>query len=203
VVLRYAITDRAQFPGTDVYRLKTLVHQVQGWASNDINFVQIREKDLAAGELADLARRVIAAARASGDGTKILVNSRADVAAAVSADGVHLTSSPGELTVSQVRQVYAGVGLPAPLISRSCHTLADVGLAVDDGVDAILFGPVFGKVQDGLVVVPWVGLEVLRNACELASGSVFALGGLTEENAADCVAAGAVGIAGIRLFASV
>jgi thiamine-phosphate pyrophosphorylase len=89
------------------------------------------------------------------------------------------------------------------VISRSCHTLADVGLAVDDGVDAILFGPVFGKVQDGVVVVPWVGLDMLRNACELAPGSVFALGGLTAENAADCVAAGAVGIAGIRLFASV
>ena len=53
----------------------------------------------------------------AGTGTRLLLNGRADVAAAVGADGVHLTSSPDELTPSQVRAVYVAAQRPPPLVT--------------------------------------------------------------------------------------
>jgi thiamine-phosphate pyrophosphorylase len=48
--------------------------------------------------------------------------------------------------------------------------------------------------------VEGVGMETLREACAIAPGRVLALGGVDAENAAECVKAGAAGVAGIRLF---
>ena len=68
-------------------------------------------------------------------------------------------------------------------------------------MDAALFSPVFGKTLNGLEVVSGVGLDRLREACAVAGHlPVFALGGVTVANASSCIAAGARGIAGIRMF---
>lgn len=200
-MLRYAITDRRLYRGNEEDRQDALVHTAGRWAAAGINFVQIREKDLPGGVLTELSRRVIAAVRAAGSGTKVLVNSRADIAVAVAADGVHLTSAPGELTVSQVRHLYEAAGLASPVVTVSCHSLDEVRRTSEQGPQAILFGPVFEKSVDGAMVVPGVGLERLRAACEAAGViKVFALGGVTEQNAGECMASGAAGVAAIRLF---
>jgi thiamine-phosphate pyrophosphorylase len=69
-------------------------------------------------------------------------------------------------------------------------------MAVVQRVDLILFSPVFEKLSH-----PTHGIPGLRRACAAAQGiPVFALGGVTAANAAECVAAGATGIAAIRLF---
>jgi thiamine-phosphate pyrophosphorylase len=79
--------------------------------------------------------------------------------------------------------------------------LEEVARAAGFQAEAILFGPVFGKVVDGVEVVPGVGLEGLRAACGVAAGvPVFGLGGVTWDRATECAAAGAAGVAGIRLF---
>jgi thiamine-phosphate pyrophosphorylase len=107
------------------------------------------------------------------------------------------------LTPRQVRELYAAAGRGLPVVSVSCHRLEEVWRATELGVDAILFGPVFGKSVDGHEVMAGVGLEVLADACRKAGGTkVFALGGVTWERAAECVAKGAAGVAGIRLFQS-
>jgi thiamine-phosphate pyrophosphorylase len=201
-MLRYAITDRKLFDANEEQRQDALVLAARRWAASGVNFVQIREKDLAAGALADLSRRVMAVVRATAGTTKVLVNSRADVAAAVGADGAHLTSAPGELTVSQVRRVYEEAGMASPVVTVSCHSLEEVRrVATQQQPEAILFGPVFEKSVDGAVVVQGVGLERLRAACDAAGPvRVFALGGVTERNAVDCTAAGAAGVAAIRMF---
>jgi thiamine-phosphate pyrophosphorylase len=125
------------------------------------------------------------------------VNSRLDIAMAARADGVHLTSAPGALKAEQVRELF-----PEAVVSISCHSVEEVSRIAGCGIDLILFGPVFGKVVDGAQVVAGVGLEVLRAACDIADGlPVLALGGITGERAAECVVAGAGGVAGIRLFA--
>jgi thiamine-phosphate pyrophosphorylase len=85
-MLRYAITDRRSY-GDD--STDELLRDAARWAAAGIDFIQIREKHLAAGELAELTRRVLAAARGAGGATRVLVNSRPDVAAATGADGVH------------------------------------------------------------------------------------------------------------------
>lgn len=222
-VRRYAITSRALFPGpsqpadesrvphpSQPYReewdpqhseqLSALLHQTALWAADGIDYIQLREKDLPAATLADLARRILEALRDTE--TRLLINSRADIAVATSAHGVHLTSSPGQLTPAQVRELYAAAHLPPPILSISCHTLAEVE-QVRQHADLILFAPVFQKSVAGEIVTPGQGLEALRAASLAAAPTpVYALGGVTPENAPACLAAGATGIAGIRLFHS-
>jgi thiamine-phosphate pyrophosphorylase len=124
-----------------------------------------------------------------------MVAGRPQVALAAAADGVHVGSDYG--MVSEARRVFL-----ESRVSVSCHSLADVKAARTAAVDVCLFGPVFGKTVDAAEVVPGLGLEALREACVIAGKDlpVFALGGVTEENAALCVEAGASGVAGIRMF---
>ena len=195
-MLRYAITS-----GTDAGLCEATIVQARRWSVEGIAYVQLREKELEAGDLVRVARAMVEVFAERGDGTKLLVNGRADVAVAARAAGGHLTSRPWELTTEQVRRVFAGAGRAAAVVSASCHSLEEVRRAVDHGVDLILFGPVFEKRVEGTVVVAGVGLEALREACEVAGGTpVLALGGVTEGSAAVCAEAGAAGVAGIRLF---
>jgi thiamine-phosphate pyrophosphorylase len=200
-MLRYAITDRALYPGGERERQAALVRQAARWAVDGIDRIQLREKDLSASDIAALACGILKAIAAVSSATKLLINSRADIALATGAHGVHLTSVPGELTPTQVRTLYARVNLPAPIITISCHALDEVQRAREDRVDGILFGPVFEKVIAGQTIIPGQGLEQLRAACTSASPvPVYALGGVTLANSHACVDAGAAGIAGIRLF---
>lgn len=201
-VLNYAISDRTLFHHPDDYRRNALIHQSGLWAAQGIDFIQLREKDLEAGQLADLTRAMLVAVRTvAGTGTRLLVNSRADVAVAAGADGVHLTAAAGELTPDQVRAVFAAAGRPIPVVSVACHTVSDVMQACRGGADLMLFGPVYGKVVGGIEVMAGVGVGSLRAACVAADGvRLLALGGVTRENASECMAAGAAGVAGIRLF---
>jgi thiamine-phosphate pyrophosphorylase len=200
-MLRYAITSRALFSGDDAHRQTALLAQCALWAAEGIDFIQLREKDLPAAGLASLARRILTLLADTRSTTKLLINSRPDVALVTAAHGVHLTAAPGELTPSLVRQLYAEAGISSPILSVSTHTIAEVIQARNDLVDAILFAPVFEKSIAGQIVTPGQGLDPLRAACIAAAPvPVYALGGITPENASSCIAAGAAGIAAIRLF---
>jgi thiamine-phosphate pyrophosphorylase len=195
-MLRYAITDRTRLSGDEA-----LLNQAARLAALNVDYLQLREKDLPAAALATLARAILTTLKDSP--TKLLINSRADIAIAARADGVHLTSAPGELTPTQVRALYAHAHLPAPTVSLSCHTLEEVTRTANSPPEArpdlILFGPVFEKV--GSDTTTCTGLELLRASCLAAAPiPVLALGGVTAENTPACLAAGAAGIAAIRLF---
>jgi len=196
--MRCAITSGTARTSRDVGALATLA---QEWASIGIDLVQLREPLLPAGLLYEAAREMLAAIAAQGAATKLLINSRADVAVAAGAHGVHLTSRPGELTAQQVRELYVAAGLAGPNVGVSCHTLEEVTRAKEQGSDFVLFGPVFEKRVRGQLVHEGVGLDLLREVCIAADAlPVLALGGITSGNAPQCFAAGASGIAGIRLF---
>ena len=200
-MLRYAITNRALYSGDGPQQQTALLRQTSRWAADGIDFIQLREKDLPAATLADLARAVLGAIAQTTGPTKLLINSRPDIAIATGAHGVHLTATAGERTAIQIRELYADASLPVPFITVSCHSVEEVRRARDNRADAILFAPVFEKTIAGHEVVPGQGLDKLRDACSVASPvPVYALGGVTLENAASCLEAGAVGIAGIRLF---
>ncbi len=176
------------------------MEHVLRWAHEGVHTVQLREKQMDAGELVKLAVAMLEVLRAHGK-TKLLVNGRPDIAVAAGADGVHLTASEGELTPGQVLEVFRLAGAGEPVISASCHTLEEVRRAVGDGVDLILFGPVFEKRVDGEMVGHGVGLGRLQEASKAAHGTpVLALGGVTWPRAELCIEAGAAGVAGIRLF---
>jgi len=208
-MLRYAITDRARFTAEsgqdEPARQAALIAQAARLAAEDIDFLQLRERDLSAAALASLARNLLATLRAHNPAPRLLINSRADIAIATCADGVHLTSSPNELTPAQIRTLYAAACLPEPVISLACHTLAEVARAASSAPNErptlILFGPVFEKVVAEKVVAAGTGLDLLRAACVAAAPiPVLALGGITPANTDSCLGAGATGIAAIRLF---
>jgi len=217
-MLRYAITDRARILGDEATRHAALLKQAASLASHGAEFLQLREKDLEAAALATLARDLLVTLRAHSPSVekipKLLINSRADIALATRAPGVHLTSTPGALACAQIRRLYAASNLPAPIISLSCHNLAEVTRAAADPANTptlILFGPVLEKVvfekvissqdQANLHLAAGTGLDLLRTACLTAAPiPVLALGGITAENTPACLAAGAAGIAAIRLF---
>jgi thiamine-phosphate pyrophosphorylase len=213
-MLRYAITDRVRLYQGESDHEAALLQQAERLAAAHVDFLQLREKDLAAGVLADLARKLLETLRSHTPTPRLLINSRADVAVAAQADGVHITSEPGSLTPADVRRVYASAGLPEPIVSVSCHSLAEVAHARDSGASLILFGPVFEKVVSAkrapsaaepqsidALVSEGIGLNLLHIACSAAAPTpVLALGGITPENTAACLAAGAAGIAAIRLY---
>ena len=200
-MLRYTLTSRALFPGNEQEKQAALLDQTARWVSSGVDFIQLREKDLPAAALCALASMMLKIINLAAIPAKLLINSRPDVAIAAGADGVHLTAAPGELTPAQVRDLYAAAGLPAPVITISCHTIAEVTRARDHRVDAILFAPVFEKPLPGQPALPGQGLDRLRSACLAAAPTpVCALGGITLENAPACLQAGAAGFAGIRLF---
>jgi thiamine-phosphate pyrophosphorylase len=200
-MLRYVITSRALYPVDENQRQAALVRGASRWAGDGINFVQLREKDLPAADIAALGREILQAIARMTSSTKLLINSRADIAIATGAHGVHLTSDRDELTPIQIRRLYASANLTPPIVTISCHTLDDVQRAREDRADAILFAPVFEKSLPGGGILQGQGLERLHAACVAATPvPVYALGGVTLENAPACMAAGAAGIAGIRLF---
>lgn len=161
-----------------------------------VDYVQLREKDLSSRDLETLAREAMERIAASGGKTRLLINSRTDVGLVVRADGVHLRSrdvSPGE-----VKRIWsAAQPVAEPIVAVSCHAEVEVAAAEKSGADFVVFGPIFGK-KDAPETAA-AGLNLLRIVCRNEI-PVFALGGVTSENAAACADAGAEGVAGIRLF---
>jgi thiamine-phosphate pyrophosphorylase len=160
----------------------------------------------------------------------VIVNDRLDVAIAERADGVHLGENGlpvNEAKVflesreaKQVAQALLSIptvegsvtplptpGLPvtaqpAPenfLLGVSCHSLEGVESAARDGASYVFFGPVFATPSKARMGEPQ-GIAHLAEVCRSVSIPVLAIGGITLENAAACVKAGAAGIAAIRLF---
>ncbi len=198
------ITDRKQFSEDEATRRRLLLQKIADAARCGVDFIQLREKDLSARELEALAREAVGIVQKNVGaenrklGTRLLINSRTDIAIAVGADGVHLRSD--DLSPSHVRAIWAepGTGTRARVtVSVSCHSAEDVRRAAADGADFALFGPVFEK--QGAAQIGPAGLDNLRHACK-EKIPVLALGGVTVENAQSCLDAGAAGISGIRLF---
>jgi thiamine-phosphate pyrophosphorylase len=190
------ITDRSQFAGDESARRRDLLQKITEAARCGVDFIQLREKDLTTRELELLAREAIRAVRENSPSTtKLLINSRIDVALAVGANGVHLRSD--DIAPSDVRNIFGQQHDDTFLtIGASCHTLEEVRRAVDQS-DFVVYGPVFQK--ETVLGSSAVGLEGLRQACQ-EKIPVLALGGITLENAGACLQTGAAGIAGIRLF---
>lgn len=191
----YAITSGATSANTtpDDNEFSVILRLVEAAVAKRLSAVQIREKNLSARVLYELTTRAVTITR--GSSTRLLVNDRFDIALAAGADGVHLTS----------------LSLPAEVVRRACgaefligastHSLETAKTARDGGADFVVFGPVF-ETESKKMYGPPLGIEKLAEvASALREFPVVAIGGITtREQMDECLAAGAKGVAAIRMF---
>ncbi len=174
---------------------QNLREAVRNAAAAGVAWIQIREKDLEARELAELVRLAVEDTKTAG--ARILVNDRLDVALAANAGGVHLGEK--SLPLEAVAGWRRASGRTDFLIGVSCHSLDAARAAERGGADYVFFGPVFATPSKAAFGPPQ-GIERLREVCAAVKIPVLAIGGITLENARACLDAGAAGIAAIRLF---
>jgi thiamine-phosphate pyrophosphorylase len=199
------VTDRKGLAFADGDQVEVLLRRVATAAAAGMDWIHIREKDLSGERLSSLARAAVAQIKQINERrrtlTRIIVNDRLDVALSGYTGGVHL----GEHSLP-VHDVCKWLNAKPDLAERdkflvgvSCHSVQAAVSAAGDGADYILFGPVFATPSKASFGSPQ-GLQRLAEVCTAVSIPVLAIGGITLDNASDCFAAGAAGIAAIRLF---
>jgi thiamine-phosphate pyrophosphorylase len=197
------VTDRQSLAQEKSREAKeTLLLKIEAAAAGGVDSIQIREKDLSGKECRLLTRealeRVAKTATDKAARTRILVNDRLDVALSERAAGVHLGEK--SLPPADARRLVKNHGEQRDfLIGVSCHSLEAARAAATDGVDYLFFGPVFSTPSKAAFGIPQE-LARLTEVCRAVTIPVLAIGGVTLANASDCLAAGASGIAAIRLF---
>jgi thiamine-phosphate pyrophosphorylase len=148
--------------------------------------VQLREKDLGAGDLLALARRLRDVTQPHG--AQLIVNDRVDVALAAGADGVQRTST--SMAIADMRAV-AGDRLR---VGASVHALEEAIAADAAGADWIVFGPVYDTPSKRVYGAPQ-GLAKLAAVTRAVRTRVIAIGGITPERVPEVLGAGASGVA--------
>jgi thiamine-phosphate pyrophosphorylase len=171
---------------------RSLAELVPELAAAGVDVVQLREKEMEAGDLLAVGRPVATACRAAG--ISFIVNDRPDLALALDADGVHLGQD--DLPPEIARRV-----LPAGIIGLSTHAPGEVDDAQRrTGVDYLAVGPVYKTpTKPGR---PAAGLGLVRYAAEANPARPwFAIGGIDEHTLPDVRAAGATRIVVVRAIA--
>lgn len=198
------VTDRKSLkPAMARTGASNLLENIRAAVEAGVNWVQIREKDLPAQELLELALQAVKMAAGRKEGNqgpaRIIINDRLDVALPASARGVHLgheSLGAGDA----IRWCRAGNAPAEFVVGVSSHSLEEVREAEIANADYVFFGPIFetpSKMQFGAPQ----GLVKLAEVCRAVPNmKVVAIGGVNAENAASCIRAGASGIAGIRMF---
>lgn len=165
----------------------------RAWIERGVDMIQLREKWMSAAEMTRTARDLVKLIGPTGGSARIIVNGRVDVAISAGAHGVHLPSNA--ISPGQIRRI-APTGF---VIGVSCHSRFELDRAVSEGADFAVLGPVFAPLSKAHTG-PILGLDGFASLARGAPIPVLALGGVTWENADQCLAAGAAGVAGISLF---
>ena len=166
-----------------------LIRQIAGAVDGGVDFIQLREGDLEAGALLQLAQRILR--EVPGTGERLIINDRLDVALAAGAHGVHLKEA--SMSVLAARRVAS----PPFVIGRSVH---GVSAGLSQGcADYLIAGtvlPTQSKPESRLL-----GFEGLKRVVQESGGQpVLAIGGLSHTVAHSVAETGAAGIAGVGLF---
>jgi thiamine-phosphate pyrophosphorylase len=178
-----------------------------------VGMLQLRDKELDDRELVQRARDLVALTRRQppvqpgvsttdncdntkppaepgADGaarTLAIINDRADIAALVGADGVHVGQE--DLSVKDARTI---VG-PRALVGVSTHNLEQARAAVLDGANYLGAGPTFASRTKSFD--NFAGLEYLKASASEITLPTFAIGGINAENLSQVLAAGITRVA--------
>jgi len=175
----YVILDRAAARGRDLDDI--LAATLEGGC----RMVQLREKEWPSGRLLPLAERLRDRCRRAG--VTFVVNDRVDLAVAVGADGVHLGQD--DLPPRVARPLLR----PGMILGRSTHTVEQATRARDDAADYIAVGSMFETATKPDFEL--VGPDLLRRIRPLTTRPLVGIGGITHDNIADVIRAGADGVA--------
>ena len=175
----YVILDRAAAAGRD------LVWLLDAVLSGGCRLVQLRDKTTPLAELLPLAARLNE--RCRGAGALFVVNDRLDLALALGASGLHLGQD--DLPAPEARRLLR----PGMVLGVSTHDPGQIRQAVADGADYIAVGSIFptGTKPGFQLVSP----ELIRNLRSEVPVPLIGIGGITEHNAGQVMAAGADGVA--------
>jgi thiamine-phosphate pyrophosphorylase len=176
----YLVTDRHQTAGRPL--LSVLDDAVQA----GVRAVQLRERDLTARELLVLAQNIQQAWATQG--VRLFINDRVDLAAAISASGVHLRDSSLPPTVAKKLM------RPGQLLGVSVHSVEAARVAEDSGADFLVLGPIYDTPSKREFGAP-LGLRILEATAAQARIPVFGIGGVSAERARAMRQAGAYGVA--------
>lgn len=180
----YLITD-LRVHGGDADALLRALEACLSVAPPGLAAVQLRERLLGGRAYAALASKVRGVTRVHD--SQLFISDRVDVALACGADGVH--TPRGGLTPEEVRRLG-----PALRVGVSTHSAAEVNEARAQGADVVVYGPIHAP-QSKVSARPALGTSALAALPLRAPMAVFALGGIDASNAAECVRAGADGVA--------
>lgn len=153
-----------------------------------VDVVQLREKDTTTRFRYDLGREVRELTAAAG--VDLIVNDRVDIAQAIDADGVHVGQS--DLPVAVARELLG----PDAIVGCSASTIEEATRAEADGADYLGVGSIYGTTSKDVVEDrDGVGPERVAELADAVSIPLVGIGGITVDNAAPVVEAGAAGVA--------
>ena len=176
----YLITDRSLFDGGAKF-----LDAVEAALMGGVKTIQLREKDLSDYELVELGKKL--RLLTSNYGARLFINSRADIAEQIGANGVHLTET--SVHANEVKRNF-----PDLIVGVSTHSQEGAHLAETQGADYITFSPIYetpSKASYG----PPQGLDSLRQVTQAVRLPVLALGGITLHRVPECLEQGAFGVA--------
>jgi thiamine-phosphate pyrophosphorylase len=202
-IVCYVTERKSLIPPPDDSRGAKILENIGMALDAGVDWIQIREKDLPARELLDLARQAVQMTDdrrgKTSQPVRVMVNDRFDVALAAGAHGVHLGQA-SLVAGDVVRWCRAGNARTDFAIGVSCHSLQEALSAENAKVDYIFFGPIFETPSKKEFGAPQ-GIQKLAEVCRTVPRiDLIAIGGVNAENAASCIRSGAAGIAAIRMF---
>ncbi len=155
--------------------------------------IQLRDKTASTARLLEAGRVLRELTRAHH--ALLIINDRVDLALALEADGVHLGQD--DLPARQARRLLG----PERILGLSAGNLAEASSAIAAGADYLGVGPIFGT-QSKADAGPSIGTHLLSTLAARHTLPLVAIGGITAENAAIAIQAGATGIAVISAVAN-
>ena len=175
----YVILDRAAARGRDLLTI------LDATLAGGCRLVQLREKEWPSGRLLPLAERLRDRCRQAG--ATFIVNDRLDLALALGADGVHLGQD--DLPPAAARPLLR----PGMILGLSTHSLEQARAAQAAGADYVAVGSMFptGTKPDFQLVGP----ELIGKLRGEISVPLIGIGGITHDNVAQVIHAGADGVA--------
>ena len=175
----YVILDRAAAGGRDLRPLLDAVLE------GGCRLVQLRDKTMPLNDLYPAARALRRRCREAG--CLFIVNDRVDLALALEADGVHVGQD--DLPAREARRLLR----PGMILGVSTHDESQARRARDDGADYVAVGSMFPTgSKSGFRLV---GPDLVRRVRPEIQVPLVAIGGITLDNVAEVIRAGADAVA--------